>query len=155
MKVWNNSRDSAHSCDTCIFNNINLYGLHLAIMSVESENNPLLDQPLMSNEPEQNVLVPQEYVDDEKGKMNTLEVAICAICYPLVLHQLDEGYCRNGFIGPAFCIQSGVHKSLFCNVVGRYHLRYSSVCRCLRNDDSGDLAACSAEQGNHRGSPCF
>ena len=45
-------------------------------MSAESENNQLLAQPLMSNEPEQNVLVPQEYIDDEKGKMNTLEVAI-------------------------------------------------------------------------------
>ncbi|CBK21714.2 uncharacterized protein [Blastocystis hominis] len=30
----------------------------------------------MSNEPEQNVLVPQEYIDDEKGKMNTLEFCI-------------------------------------------------------------------------------
>lgn len=80
-------------------------------MSVESENNQLLAQPLISNEPEQNVLVPQEYVDDEKGKMSTLEVAICAICYSLVLHQPDEGYCRNGLIGPAFCIQPGVHRS--------------------------------------------
>lgn len=55
-------------------------------MSVESENNQLLTQPLMSNEPEQNVLVPQEYVDDEKGKMNTLEVSARLLFSTLVLH---------------------------------------------------------------------
>ena len=43
-------------------------------MSTESENNPLLTQPLTENEPEQKVLVPEEYIDDEKGKMNTIEV---------------------------------------------------------------------------------
>ena len=46
-------------------------------MNAESENNPLLTQPLAVNEPEQKVLVPEEYVDDEKGKMNTIEVVPC------------------------------------------------------------------------------
>lgn len=124
-------------------------------MSAESENNQLLAQPLMSNEPEQNVLVPQEYIDDEKGKMNTLEVAICAIFYPLVLHQPDEGYCRNGFVGPAFCIQPGMCRSPICDLVGWYYLRNYSVRRCLRHDDFGHLAARSAEQGNYRGSSCI
>ena len=73
-------------------------------MSVESDNNQFLTQPLIDNELEQNVLVPQEYVDDEKGKMSTIEVSISPSFYPLVLHQSDEGYCRNWIIGSTFCL---------------------------------------------------
>ena len=108
-------------------------------MSTESENHPLLTQPLTENEPEQKVLVPEEYIDDEKGKMNTIEVTHVFLCSSLVLCEPYEGNCWNWFFGPPVCLQPGSSPS-FSRYVGRYRMWYYSFHRCVRNDDSRHIS---------------
>lgn len=113
-------------------------------MSENTENQPLLTEAVSepiavpSTEPVPNatVAIPQEYVDDESGKMNTIEVCCLILCL-LVLCEFNERYCWYRFPCHSFSFLSSTLYVFVSDSLGWYYSWYFSVCSCVWYDDFG------------------
>lgn len=92
-------------------------------MSNPEEVQPLITEPVTepliepTTQPvvDTSVPIPEGYVDDEKGKMNTIEVVISLLGLFLVLCKSYERYCWYWFIGSSYCFFTSTNQNILIN----------------------------------------